>query len=235
MNVTADVDRSLITPNEVMASLEARVFPELRERFPGVTIGTEGELADQSKAFTGLLRVYPVALLVMFALLAIPLNSYIQPLIIMSVIPFGAVGAVLGHLIMGLPMSMPSVIGMVALSGVVVNASLVLVATVNRLRDQGRTLREAVEEAASARFRPIVLTAVTTFAGLTPLLAETSLQAQTLRPMAISLAFGVLFATVFTLLLVPCSYVVIEDLQRWRRRSGDSRPRPVETGRPEAA
>jgi len=227
VNVTADVDRSKVTPNEVMADLRANVLPELRERFPGIDVGTEGEMEDQSKAVGGLSRAYPIALLAIFALLAIPLNSYIQPLIIMSVIPFGVVGAVAGHLIMGHAMSFPSVIGIVALSGVVVNASLVMVATVNRLRADGMSLREAVEESGTARFRPIVLTAVTTFAGLSPLLLETSLQAQILRPMAISMAFGVIFATAITLFMVPCCYLIIEDFQRWWQRPRRPRPRPV--------
>jgi multidrug efflux pump subunit AcrB len=131
-------------------------------------------------------------------------------------------------MIMRHPMSFPSVIGIVALSGVVVNASLVMVATVNRLRADGMTLREAVEQSGVDRFRPIVLTAVTTFAGLSPLLLETSLQAQILRPMAISMAFGVIFATAITLFMVPCCYLMIEDLQRWWRRPGRPRPRPVQ-------
>ena len=235
VNVLADVDRSQITSNEVMAALRKDVFPGLRARFPGITIRTEGEQEDQAKAFGGLLSAYPVALLGIFALLAIPLNSYLQPLIIMSVIPFGIVGAVAGHLLMGRAMSFPSVMGIVALSGVVVNASLVLVATVNRLRDSGHTLREAVELAAAGRFRPIVLTAVTTFVGLTPLMLEGSLQAQVLIPMAISVAFGVIFATAITLLIVPCGYVLLEDLTRFWRRPRASRPRAVERPHDEAA
>jgi multidrug efflux pump subunit AcrB len=227
VNVTADVDRSQITPNEVMADLDTNVFPQLRQRFPGITVGTEGEMADQTKALGGLMSAYPIALLVIFTLLAIPLNSYIQPLIIMSVIPFGIVGAVAGHLFAGLSVSFPSIMGIVALSGVVVNASLVLVVKVNRLRDEGRTLREAVVEGAASRFRPIVLTAVTTFAGLTPLMLEGSLQAQSLIPMAISLAFGVLFATVITLVLVPCSYIILEDIARLWKRPHRLRPRAV--------
>jgi multidrug efflux pump subunit AcrB len=229
VNVTADVDPGRITANEVMADLEATVIPELQQRWPGVTLGSEGELEDQGKAFGGLMSGYPLALLAIFALLAIPLNSYIQPLIIMSVIPFGIVGAVAGHLVAGLSVSFPSIMGIVALSGVVVNASLVLVVKVNRLREEGRTLREAVVEGAASRFRPIVLTAVTTFAGLTPLMLEGSLQAQSLVPMAISLAYGVLFATVITLVLVPCSYIILEDIARLWKRPRRLRPRAVPT------
>jgi multidrug efflux pump subunit AcrB len=229
VNVTADVDRSRTTANQVFADFRANRMPELLERFPGLQVEFEGEQEDQSRAFGGLLQGYPVALLAIYALLAIPLASYLQPLLIMSVIPFGVVGAVAGHLLLGRPLSFPSVIGIVALSGVVVNASLVLVDTVNRHRASGCTLREAVELAAAGRFRPIVLTAVTTFVGLTPLMMETSLQAQILIPMAVSLAFGVLFATGITLLLVPCSYLVLDDLTAGRGRR--TRPRPVSASR----
>jgi multidrug efflux pump subunit AcrB len=227
VNVVANVDRSRITSNEVLADLRETFFPELFERYPGLSIVSEGEQEDQQKAFAGLLRGYPVALLAIFALLAIPLRSYLQPLIIMSVIPFGAVGAVAGHLLLGRTFSFPSVIGFVALSGVVVNASLMLVVTVNRHRAEGRSVREAVELAGAGRFRPIVLTAVTTFAGLTPLMLEGSLQAQSLIPMAVSLAFGVVFATAITLILVPCGYVILEDLMRRGRRPRGAGPRPV--------
>jgi multidrug efflux pump subunit AcrB len=235
VNVTADVDTSRVTANEVMADLEANVLPELYRRYPGVRLGSEGELEDQGKAFGGLLAGYPLAMLAIFALLAIPLNSYVQPLIIMSVIPFGIVGAVSGHLLAGRAMSFPSVMGIVALSGVVVNASLVLVVKVNRLREEGKTLREAVVDAAASRFRPIVLTAVTTFAGLTPLMLEGSLQAQILIPMAISLAFGVVFATVITLVLVPCSYLIIEDLTRLWKQPRKRRPKAVKLSSQDAA
>jgi len=235
VNVTADVDTSRVTANEVMADLYADVVPELQRRFPGIALGKEGELEDQGKAFGGLLAGYPLAMLAIFALLAIPLNSYIQPLIIMSVIPFGIVGAVAGHMLTGRTLSFPSVMGIVALSGVVVNASLVLVVKVNRMREEGRTLREAVVEGAASRFRPIVLTAVTTFAGLTPLMLEGSLQAQILIPMAISLAFGVLFATVITLVVVPCGYLILEDLARLWTRPRRRRPQAVKLGSRDAA
>jgi multidrug efflux pump subunit AcrB len=236
VNVTAGVDRSRITANEVLEDLRKTALPQLAQRFPGLRVAFEGEQEDQAKAFGGLLRGYPVALLAIFALLAVPLGSYLQPLIIMSVIPFGVVGAVAGHMIMRQPLSFPSVIGIVALSGVVVNASLVLVTTVNRHRATGRGAREAVELAGAGRFRPIVLTAMTTFVGLTPLMLEGSTQAQVLIPMAISLAFGVVFATAITLILVPCGYVILEDLVRAVRRPRGPRPVPAVPGtRDEAA
>ena len=223
MNVTADVDRSVVTGNEVIADVKATVLPRILSDYPGMSYGMEGIQQEQAKAFSGLLRWYPVALFVIYALLAIPLRSYVQPLLIMSVIPFGLVGAIAGHLIMRLDLSFMSVEGMIALTGVVVNDSLVLVHYINSCRARGASAREAVIEAGVARFRPIVLTSLTTFAGLTPLLLETSVQAQFLVPMATSLAFGVLFATGITLLIVPSGFLILEDLQRLggsiRRRS----------------
>ncbi len=213
VNVTADVDRSVVTGNEVIADVRATVLPRILSDYPGMSYGMEGIQQEQAKAFSGLLRWYPVALFVIYALLAIPLRSYVQPLLIMSVIPFGLVGAIAGHLIMRLDLSFMSVEGMIALTGVVVNDSLVLVHYINSCRARGASAREAVIEAGVARFRPIVLTSLTTFAGLTPLLLETSVQAQFLVPMATSLAFGVLFATGITLLIVPSGFLILEDLQ----------------------
>jgi multidrug efflux pump subunit AcrB len=152
-----------------------------------------------------------VAALVVFALLAIPFKSYLQPLIVMAAIPFGMVGALLGHIIMGYELSIISVMGLVALGGVVVNDSLVLIDAANRARRGGKSAFDGIREAGVRRFRPIVLTSLTTFLGLTPMILETSVQARFLIPMAISLAFGVLFATVIILLLVPAFYLVLED------------------------
>ncbi len=229
VEVTADVDPAVATSNEILADLRQNVLPALLAEHPGVSLALEGEQRDQAKAFGGLMKAYPAALLAIFALLAIPLGSYFQPLIIMSVIPFGLVGAVFGHVVLGRGMSFPSVVGFVACSGVVVNASLVLVTAVNRRRQEGMGLLEAVVDASVSRFRPIVLTAVTTFAGLTPLMMERSLQAQILIPMGISLAFGVVSATAITLLVVPCGYVVLEDCgDLLRRRSQRRRQRRLQ-------
>jgi multidrug efflux pump subunit AcrB len=155
-----------------------------------------------------------MALFGIYALLAIPFKSFSQPFIVMAAIPFGIVGAVLGHLIMGFDISLLSLFGMVGLAGVVVNDSLVLVYTANRMRDQGKTARDAVTEAGRLRFRPILLTSLTTFVGLSPMLLERSVQAQFLIPMAISLGFGVLFGTFVTLLLIPCGYLILDDIKR---------------------
>jgi len=223
INVTADVNPSMGNANQILADLQAGFLPQLLAQNPGLRYGLEGVQRDQRETLAGLLTNYVVALLAIYALLAVPLRSYVQPLIIMAVIPFGLVGAVAGHLLLGMHLSMMSVFGVVALSGVVVNASLVLVHYVNGLRAKGLPLEEAVREAGVARFRPIVLTALTTFAGLTPLLLEGSLSAQFLIPMATSLGFGVLFAALITLFLVPSSYVILEDL---RHLLGGDRPAP---------
>jgi multidrug efflux pump subunit AcrB len=213
VDVTADVDRTVVTGNEVLAQLQASALPAILSDYAGMTYGLEGIQQEQRKAFGGLIRWYPVALFAIFALLAIPLRSYSQPLLIMSAIPFGLVGAICGHVIMGIDLSFMSVEGMIALTGVVVNASLVLVHCINGLRSEGVPLAQAVADAGVKRFRPILLTSLTTFAGLTPLLLESSVQAQFIVPMATSLAFGVLFSSAITLFLVPSSYLILEDLR----------------------
>ena len=217
ISVTAEVDSKQANSNEILAELESDYLPSLLRQFPGLSYSLEGEREQQSETIDGLVQGFGMALAAIFALLAIPLRSYFQPLLIMSAIPFGLVGAFLGHKILGMDLSILSVFGIVALAGVVVNDSLILVDYVNRQRRAGVPLRESILTAGSARFRPIFLTSVTTFAGLTPLLLETSLQAQFLIPMAISLAFGVVFASPVILLLVPCTYMILEDLGRAAR------------------
>ena len=160
---------------------------------------------------------FALALFAIYALLAIPTKSYLQPLIIMGVIPFGVIGAIFGHWVMGHPMSMMSLMGVIALSGVVVNDSLILVNYINNKVRAGSDLESAVLAGGTRRFRPILLTSLTTFFGLAPMLMETSVQAQEIIPMAVSLAFGIIFATVITLLLVPCLYLILADLNNWRK------------------
>ena len=196
-----------------MMDLEAKFLPELAREFPDVEHYMEGEQREQSDTLGAMRRGGAIALLAIYALLAIPLGSYTQPLLIMLAIPFGLIGAVVGHLALGTILSMSSLMGMVALSGVVVNDSLVLVSHVNRERGRGVALATAIRDAGVARFRPILLTSLTTFAGLLPILFDASYEAALLRPMAISLAFGVLFATVITLVLVPSAYAILEDLR----------------------
>ena len=214
IEVTADVDPAVADANRIRRELEGEVLPELMAAFPSASWTFVGEQQEQQESLETLLRYYALALLGIFGLMAVPFRSYLQPLIVMSAIPFGLVGAVGGHLLTGHTLSMLSVLGIIALGGVVVNDSLVLVHRVNRLREEHESLHEAVSHAGLSRFRAIVLTSMTTFAGLTPLMLERSMQAQFLIPMAISLAFGVLFATLITLVLVPCIYYVLEDVQR---------------------
>jgi multidrug efflux pump subunit AcrB len=214
INVTADVDASKANANEVIAGLEKNYLATLPERYPGVFYSWEGEQREQQETMQGMLSGYPLALLIIYALLAIPFRSYLQPFIVMSAIPFGLVGAVWGHFFMNMDLTILSMFGIVALSGVVVNDNLVMVVYINRFRDRGGRLIDAVREAGVARFRPILLTSLTTFVGLIPLIMEKSVQAKFLIPMAISLAFGVLFATMISLLLVPAGYLVLEDLKR---------------------
>ncbi len=224
VNVVADVDRTQITANEVISDLDRGHIQALTRDFPRVSYRLEGSQADQGEAAQSLVPLFFVALFIIFALLAIPLQSYSQPLIIMSVIPFAFVGAIWGHLIMKTfgyvsGLAMMSVLGFVAASGVVVNSSLVLVHRVNELRENGLDLHDAVLAASVSRCRPIILTSMTTFVGLSPLMLNTSVQAQFLVPMAVSLSFGVLFATVVTLLVVPSGYLILEDLGRFIKRT----------------
>jgi multidrug efflux pump subunit AcrB len=193
---------------------------QITQKYSGVSYSFEGEQKDQSQSVSEIGQKFLVALLGMYILLAIPLKSYVQPLIVMCVIPFGLVGAIAGHLFMGFSLSIMSMCGIVALAGVVVNDSLVLVDYVNRHVADGQSLHDAAWEAGAARFRPILLTSMTTFAGLTPMLLETDIQARFLIPMAVSLSFGILFATLITLILVPCVYLLLEDIGK---RLGSSR------------
>jgi multidrug efflux pump subunit AcrB len=229
VSVTADVDQVMANANEIVATLKRGALDEVLSPFRGVHYSFEGEQAEQREFLSAMALGYAVTLLVIYTLLAIPLSSYLQPLIIMSAIPFGLVGAAWGHVLLGYEFTMYSILGLVALSGVVVNASLVLVDYVNQRVAAGAGIREAVCDAARARFRPILLTSLTTFAGLSPLMLETSMQARFMIPMAISLAFGVLFASFITLFLVPCSYLLLEDfLGLFRRATPEpSTPRPT--------
>ncbi len=214
VTVTAEVDENVVTANEIVADLAAAGRLDALERaHPDVVFSFGGEQREQSEFLSSLGRGWLIAMLAIYALLAVPLRSYAQPFIIMAAIPFGLVGAVWGHALMGHDFSMFSLIGLVALSGVVVNDSLVMVDYVNGRRREGQGLEDAVRVAGRARFRAILLTSLTTFAGLTPLLLETSVQAQMLIPMAISLGFGVLAATAITLLLVPAIYLIVEDVK----------------------
>lgn len=217
INVTADLNKEKIVANDVVADLK-EWFPTIAEKYPGVAFDMEGEQREQAKFGSSLIFGFTVALIAIYILLAIPFGSYFQPLMVMSIIPFSIIGAIGGHSIMGLSLSISSVMGLLALIGVVVNDSLVLVDYTNKLIKNGMPVEEAVRTSGGARFRPILLTSLTTFAGLTPLITEKSTQAQFLIPMAVSLGFGILFATLLTLVLIPSFYLIVEDFKRFFKK-----------------
>jgi multidrug efflux pump subunit AcrB len=219
MTVEAQINPSVTNAGTVSAELMSTTLPAIAAKIPGLTFSLGGEQKERRKGMADLGRAALMALMMIYVLLAIPFKSYIQPLAVMAAIPFGLVGAAWGHFLMGMPLTFLSLMGLLALGGVVVNDSLVLVDFINHTRREKSDLVEAVTDAAVRRFRPILLTSLTTFFGLLPMLLETSVQARFLVPMAISLAFGVLFATVIILVLVPSVYVILEDLKNcaaWR-------------------
>ncbi len=197
--------------SQVMNSLNEEVLPQLRADYPGITWTFQGTQADMRESTGALYGGFVMAMLIIYALLAVALNNYIQPLIVMFAIPFGIVGAVVGHILLGHDLSLVSLMGIIALSGVVVNDSLIMVDYANKHRGT-KSAFEAIHEAGIRRFRPIMLTTLTTFGGLTPIILETSRQAYHLIPMAISLGFGILFATGIILVIVPCFFMVLEDV-----------------------
>jgi multidrug efflux pump subunit AcrB len=213
LNVTADVDREVANAGDITRQLGRKALPDLVAKYPGLSYEFEGEHKNIQESFGALGVGFALALLVIYAMLAVPLKSYIQPVVIMTAIPFGIVGAVLGHVVMGYDLSLMSMMGIVALAGVVVNDSLVLIHSTNERRAEGADAFDAVASAGVRRFRPILLTSVTTFFGLAPMIFETSMQARFLIPMGISLGYGVLMATFITLLLVPSLYLIIEDVR----------------------
>lgn len=216
LNVTADVDKGSANTEGIKSDLKS-LAEELSIDYPDVAFSLEGEAREQRDSFGSLNTGLWFVLAIVYALLAIPFRSYLQPILVMVVIPFGVVGAILGHMLMGMNLSIMSYMGMLALVGVVVNDSLVLVDYVNKRRrdpDVQRDAFAAVKMAGVARFRPVLLTSLTTFFGLIPLIFEKSTQAQFLIPMAVSLGFGILFATFITLFLVPVNYLVLEDIKK---------------------
>lgn len=213
LSVTSDADKE----NTDLEAVKADLIEQLRtllSAYPSISYELEGEAKEQSESFASVISGLMLVLLAIYALLAIPFKSYGQPLIVMSIIPVGAIGAILGHQITGFNLSIMSVMGMLALTGVVINDSLVLVDYINKQRERGMALMDAVLTAGAQRFRPVMLTSLTTFAGLTPLLLEKSTQAAFLKPMAISLGYGILFATFITLLVIPVNYVVYVHAKR---------------------
>lgn len=211
--VEANIDKAITSSDEALSSLEENFLPQFLAKHPSLSISDSGEIEQRKKSTQSLQVGFLFSIIFIYVLVAIPLKSYFKPLIIMSVIPFGIIGALLGHYIMGIPVSILSVFGILALSGVVVNDSLVLVCRIDDLRAEGLPLVDACKRAGADRFRAILLTSLTTFFGLYPLLLETEVQAQFLKPMAASLAFGILFATLITLMLLPILLVIAKDIK----------------------
>ncbi|MYH02456.1 MAG: efflux RND transporter permease subunit [Nitrospira sp. SB0675_bin_23] len=228
MAVTADVDSQIANANNIIGEVLANDMETLRTKYPGLTYSLEGEQSSQRESLAAMADGFVLVLLLIYGLLAIPFRSYVQPLIVMLGIPFSFIGALIGHLLLGYGLSLVSLFGVVALAGVVVNDSLVLVVGTNRIREeQDVPLSEAVIQSAMNRFRPIVLTSLTTFFGLAPMIFETAMQARFLIPMAISLGFGILFGTVIILTILPSVYLIVEDvLRRNRPAPVDSLPSP---------
>jgi multidrug efflux pump subunit AcrB len=216
VRLTAEVDKQLAEPEKIVNDILNSELPKVLAHFPGVRSQLSGSSQEAREVQLDLVKGAALALFLIYVLMAIPLRSYTQPLIIMSVIPFGFIGAMVGHWILDIPVSMQSYIGLIALSGVVVNDSLILVDYINRERAEGVPLAQAVVDGARVRFRPILLTSLTTFLGLAPItMLEKSLQAQIVVPMAASLAFGIVFATIITLILIPTLYLILDSFKRW--------------------
>ena len=214
INVWASVDAEQVEPFKVANDIRDNFIPELLRKFPKVQSEVSGSIQEEMESADSQKRDFAISLLIVFSLLAIPLKSYSQAAMIMVVIPFGIIGSVFGHFLLGMDLSALSVMGILAASGVVVNDSLVMVDYVNNARKSGVKLKDAVVHAGTKRFRAIMLTSITTFIGLVPIIFfEVSAQAQIVIPMAISLAFGVLFATIVTLVLIPSLYLIIEDMK----------------------
>lgn len=225
VEVSSDFDENVASVGQIVGNLEREVLPRLQDEIPGLSYSLSGEQEAQNESIAALERGMLLALLAMYAMMAVAFKSYSQPLVVLFAVPFGFIGAVLGHFIMGYTISFVSMLGMVALSGVVINDSLVLISAINDYRRDGMEVGEAVIAGATRRVRPVVLTSLTTFFGLAPMIFETSLQARFLIPMAISLGFGVLFVTGIAILLVPAAYRAVEDARQFlSRRIGAAQP-----------
>jgi multidrug efflux pump subunit AcrB len=212
LETTAEVVPGVASSREVVNDILQRQLPQWKERYPGLSLELDGELQEESEFISAMGKYMALAMLLIYALMAIPFRSYFQPLLVLTAVPFGIMGAIFGHLILNWEISVFSLLGVIACAGVVVNDNLVLIDRINQLRASGHSAMEALLQGGEDRFRPIILTSITTFTGLLPIMSETSVQAQFLIPMVTSLAFGVLFATGVTLLLVPCLYLLGEQV-----------------------
>ncbi len=221
ITVSADIDPEVVQPGEVIEEISEDYMPGLLSRYPGVDYGLEGASLEEIEFKRNLSMASIAALFLIYALIAVPLKSYVQPLVIMAVIPFGLIGAVIGHIVMGMAISMFSLFGLIALAGVVVNDSIIMVDFINKARQEGVALTNAVVRSGTQRFRAIILTSLTTAVGLMPIMLERSVQAQFVIPMAVSLAFGIIFATIITLFLIPCLYLLQLDATAGLGRARD--------------
>jgi multidrug efflux pump subunit AcrB len=219
ISVTADVDEAVANAKKIIGDLQSEFLPRLENKYPNVKIAFGGQEESTQETISGLARGFSIAILAVFCLLATQFRSYVQPLIVMTAIPFGMIGAIMGHLLFGQPFTIMSLFGIVALAGIVVNDALVLIDFINqslRAPDGSRrryvSVFQAAFDAGKKRFRAVLLTTVTTFAGLFPILMETSFQALFLKPMVVSITFGLLFATVLTLFLIPSLYMILDDV-----------------------
>jgi multidrug efflux pump subunit AcrB len=215
VTITADVEEDKIQSGDVVSDARTKFVPTLLEKYPSVGFRLSGGTQEQNEYYIKMGVGFMLALFMIYGLLAVPLRSYLQPIVIMSVIPFGFIGAVIGHMLFDMSVNILSIFGIIALAGVVVNDSLILVEFANRGKAEGLSSQDAIIKAGTKRFRAILLTTLTTFVGLLPLLFETSVQAQFVIPMALSLSFGILFASTITLLLIPCLYLVVETNNRF--------------------
>lgn len=229
VTLTGEVDRAAINLNRLLDEALAEIVPELRERYPGVDVNLEGERAEQAETGSSMRRAFLIGVLAMFVLLSFLFRSYAEPVIVLLAIPTAAIGVVAGHLALGLELSMPSVLGFAALAGIVVNDSILLVTFVKLRAGEFGDVVAAAKQASRDRFRAVVLTSLTTIAGITPILFETSLQAQVLIPLVTSLAFGLLASTVLVLIVIPCAFAVLHDLglATTARRPPDAAPSPL--------
>ncbi len=227
VTLSADVNRRIANAEEISRMFDKEVFPALRAKYPGVEFSTEGQAQEWRDSLAGLKIGFALAALANYVIIATQFRSYMQPIIILVTIPFGFIGAVLAHLLFGLPLTMMSMFGLVALSGIVVNDAIVLIDCVNKMMAQGMTVKTALAEAGKRRFRAVFLTTLTTFCGLMPIVLERSMQALFLIPMAVTIAFGVAFATLLTLILVPCLFMAMNDIRRlFHRHPGGAWPSP---------
>jgi multidrug efflux pump subunit AcrB len=229
VTLTGEVDRAAVNLNQLLDRALTEVVPELEARFPGLSINLEGERAEQAETGASMRRAFLIGVLAMFVLLSFLFRSYVEPIIVLLAIPAAAIGVVAGHLALGLDLSMPSVLGFAALAGIVVNDSILLVTFVKIRAAEFGDVVAAAKQASRDRFRAVVLTSATTIAGVTPILFETSLQAQVLIPLVTSLAFGLLASTVLVLFVIPCAFAVLHDLglATTARRPSDAAPPPL--------